>query len=34
MKLTELFTGPTHKKEATEKLRMPAFLSKEVFIIE
>ncbi|XP_076113744.1 DNA topoisomerase 3-beta-1-like [Mytilus galloprovincialis] len=26
---SELFTGPTHKKEATEKLRMPTFLSKE-----
>ena len=26
----ELFTAPIQKKEANEKLRMPAFLAKEV----
>ena len=26
----ELFTAPTQKKEATEKLHMPNFLAKEV----
>ena len=28
----ELFTAPTLKKEATEKLRMPSFLEKEVLL--